>query len=134
MESTMGNALVVDDSKATRIIVRNILQQAGYEVREATNGSEALEELERFKSTETLVLADWNMPKMNGLELLKQIRARPELSHLKVIIVTTEARIEHMILALSEGADEYLMKPFTREMLMGRLELIGAVPPTDVSA
>jgi two-component system, chemotaxis family, chemotaxis protein CheY len=53
---------------------------------------------------------------------------------MKVIIVTTEAKIEHMILALSEGADEYLMKPFTKEMLMGRLELIGAVPPTDVSA
>jgi two-component system, chemotaxis family, chemotaxis protein CheY len=134
MENTMGNALVVDDSKAARMIMRNILQQAGYEVREATNGSEALEELERFELTGTLVLADWNMPKMNGLELLKQIRARPELSQMKVIIVTTEAKIEHMILALSEGADEYLMKPFTKEMLMGRLELIGAVPPTDVSA
>ncbi len=75
----MSKALVVDDSKTIRIILGRILRELGYEVCEAGNGIEALKVMESEKATVNLVLADWNMPEMNGLELLKQLRQDPDL-------------------------------------------------------
>ncbi len=79
-EMTMSKALVVDDSRAVRMILAKTLRGLGYEVREAANGREALEVIEAEKTAVTLVLADWNMPEMNGLELLKRLRQKPELA------------------------------------------------------
>lgn len=124
----MAQALVVDDSKAVRIILARVLRDLGYEVREAGNGREALEILEVEKVPVRLVLADWNMPEMNGLDMLKQLRRNPELSSLVVVMVTTETEMEHMAAALEAGANEYVMKPFTREILMEKLELVGVRP------
>jgi two-component system chemotaxis response regulator CheY len=124
----MTKALVVDDSKTIRVIIRRILIELGYEVCEAANGIEALKVMEVEKAAVTLVLADWNMPEMNGLELLKQLRQDPGLSSLKVIMVTTETEMNHMASALEAGADEYVMKPFTKDILMEKLELIGVSP------
>jgi two-component system chemotaxis response regulator CheY len=121
----MSKALVVDDSKTIRIIIRRILIDLGFEVLEATNGVHALEVIEPEKGTVKLVLADWNMPEMNGLDLLKRLRQDPELSSLKVIMVTTETEMSQMASALDAGANEYVMKPFTKDILKEKLELIG---------
>ena len=124
----MSKALVVDDSKAIRIIVGRTLKELGYEVCEAGNGKEALRVMETEKASVNLVLADWNMPEMNGLELLKQLRQDPELASLKIIMVTTETELDHMVSALEAGANEYVMKPFTRDILREKLELVGILP------
>jgi two-component system, chemotaxis family, chemotaxis protein CheY len=124
----MSKALVVDDSRTIRIIVGRTLKELGYEVREAGNGKEALRVMEAEKATVDLVLADWNMPEMNGLELLKQLRLDPELASLKIIMVTTENELDHMVWALEAGANEYVMKPFTKDILREKLELVGILP------
>jgi two-component system chemotaxis response regulator CheY len=124
----MSKALVVDDSKTIRIILGRILKELGYEVCEASNGKEALKVMESEKATVDLVLADWNMPEMNGLELLKQLRQDPEFAALKVVMVTTETELDHMVSALEAGANEYVMKPFTKDILKEKLELIGIHP------
>jgi two-component system chemotaxis response regulator CheY len=124
----MAKALVVDDSRAVRIILARTLKELGYEVREAANGREALEVIEAEKTSVTLVLADWNMPEMNGLELLKRLRQSPELSRLVVIMVTTETELDQMSAALEAGANEYVMKPFTKEILVEKLQLVGIRP------
>ena len=124
----MSKALVVDDSKTIRIILSRILRELGYEVCEAGNGKEALKVMETEKAAVNLVLADWNMPEMNGLELLKQLRQDPALASLKVIMVTTETELDHMVSALEAGANEYVMKPFTKDILREKLELVGILP------
>ena len=125
----MSKALVVDDSRTIRIIIRRILLELGYEVCEASNGREALEVLEAEKPDVDLVLADWNMPVMNGLELLKELRQDSEFCGLKVLMVTTETEMEHMKSGMDAGADEYVMKPFTRDILLEKLEIVGIVAP-----
>jgi two-component system chemotaxis response regulator CheY len=121
----MSKALVVDDSRTIRRIIRRILTELGYEVCEASNGIEALKVMEAEKNTVKLVLADWNMPEMNGLELVKRLRQDPALSSLKVIMVTTETELDQMASALEAGANEYVMKPFSKDILMEKLELVG---------
>lgn len=121
----MSKALVVDDSKTIRIIIRRILIGLGYEVLEAGNGIQALEVMETDKAAIELVLADWNMPEMNGLELVKRLRQDPELASLKVMMVTTETEMSQMASALEAGANEYIMKPFTKDILKEKLELMG---------
>jgi len=124
----MAKALVVDDSKAVRMILARTLKELGFEVREAANGREALEVIEAEKTTVTLVLADWNMPEINGLDLLKRLRQNPDLSRLVVIMVTTETELDQMAAALEAGANEYVMKPFTKEILVEKLQLVGIHP------
>ncbi len=121
----MAKALVVDDSRAVRMILARTLKELGFEVREAANGREALEVIEAEKTAVTLVLADWNMPEINGLELLKRLRQKPELSSLVVVMVTTETELDQMAAALEAGANEYVMKPFTKDILVEKLELVG---------
>ena len=124
----MAKALIVDDSRAVRMILAKTLKELGYEVREAANGREALEVIEAEKTAVALVLADWNMPEINGLDLLKQLRQNPELSRLVVIMVTTETELDQMAAALEAGANEYVMKPFTKEILVEKLQLVGIHP------
>jgi two-component system chemotaxis response regulator CheY len=124
----MSKALVVDDSRAIRMLLVRALKQLGYEVLEAVNGREALEVIEAGNSGIKLVLADWNMPEINGLDLLKKLRQNPALSSLAVVMVTTETEIEHIAEALEAGANEYVMKPFTQDILMEKLQLAGIHP------
>jgi two-component system chemotaxis response regulator CheY len=121
----MTKALVVDDSKAVRMILARTIRGLGFDVQEAANGVEALKLIETDKTDLKLVLSDWNMPEMNGLELLKRLRQDPELSSLIVIMVTTETEMAQMAVALEAGANEYVMKPFTKEILIEKLELVG---------
>lgn len=124
----MPKALIVDDSRTIRLILRRILLEMGYEVCEAANGREALAAIETEGTAVSLVLTDWNMPEMNGLELVKRLRQNPELASLRVVMVTTETELDHMVLALDAGADEYVMKPFTKDILKEKLELAGIGP------
>jgi two-component system, chemotaxis family, chemotaxis protein CheY len=126
----MAKALVVDDSRAVRMILGKTLKELSFEVREAANGREALEVIEVEKTAVTLVLADWNMPEIDGLELLKRLRQKPELSSLVIVMVTTETELSQMTAALEAGANEYIMKPFTRDILVEKLELVGIQPLT----
>jgi two-component system chemotaxis response regulator CheY len=121
----MSKVLIVDDSRTIRTIIRRILVELGYETCEAGHGVEALKVFEAEKDAVKLVLVDWNMPEMNGLELLKHLRQDPSLSWLKIVMVTTETEMDHMASALEAGADEYIMKPFTKDILVEKLEYIG---------
>jgi len=124
----MATALVVDDSKAIRLIMARTLGELGWRVEMAANGVEALEQLGRSGPVE-LAMLDWNMPEMNGYELLTRIRANPAWRGTKVMMVTTETEVEQMAKALEAGANEYLMKPFTRAALEDKLRLLGVLAP-----
>ena len=125
-----NKALIVDDSKTIRTILGRIMRELGYEVCEAENGIDALKMIQSEKAAVNLVLADWNMPEMNGLDLVKHLRRNPELASLKVIMVTTETEVDHIVSALEAGANEYVMKPFTKDILIGKLEMVGILPVT----
>ena len=126
----MPKAMVVDDSRAIRKILAGILADLGYEVSQATNGREAMAVLdqEREGTPVSLVLADWNMPEMNGLDFVKQMRADERNAAVTVMMVTTETQVEQMLAALQAGANEYVMKPFTREVIEDKLRLLGLMP------
>lgn len=121
----MTKALVVDDSRAVRMLLARSLKQLGYEVQEAANGREALEVIEAGNSEIKLVLADWNMPEIDGMELLRRVRQNSALSSLAVIMVSTETEIDHLAEALQAGANEYVMKPFTHDILVEKLQMAG---------
>lgn len=124
----MAKALVVDDSRAVRMILAKILRDLGYETREAANGVEALRMMESEGASMRLVLADWNMPEMNGLDLLKRLRGNPAFASVPVVMVTTETGLDQMMTALEAGANEYVMKPFTKDILVEKLEMAGVRP------
>lgn len=120
-------ALVVDDSKAMCSLLGHILRGAGFEVIEASDGQEALDYLQGTH-TINLVLVDWNMPSMDGYAFLHAVRALPDYHLLCVMMVTAESEIEQVSKALAAGADEYLMKPFTRDAVLEKLNLLGILP------
>lgn len=119
-------ALVVDDSRALRAIMKRALAQFGFEVVEAGDGVQALAELDSRGALD-LALVDWNMPNMNGYDLVCAIRARPPLNRMPVMMVTTETEAGNVQRSLDAGANEYLMKPFTPEALRDKLVLLGLV-------
>jgi len=119
----MKKALVVDDSKAIRQIERKYLEELGFEVLEAENGKEALEVLKDHPDI-YLILLDWHMPVMNGYEFLKTLRANPQYQDIKVMMVTTENQQKSVIDAIMAGANEYLMKPFDKEMLETKIRYL----------
>ena len=120
-------ALVIDDSRAVRIIIGNILREAGISVLEAKDGLDALEQIQNNPDID-LLLVDWNMPRMNGLELIRAVRAQRAFAGTRIRMVTSEAEGEQVNLALSAGANEYLMKPFSKEVLIAKLNLMDVLP------
>jgi two-component system, chemotaxis family, chemotaxis protein CheY len=121
-------ALVIDDSKAIRIILRRLLGELGFEVVEAADGRQALERLAELQPAPELVLVDWNMPEMNGLEFVREVRGAGGNDDLTMVMVTTETESSQVVRALAAGANEYVMKPFTRDVLVDKLSLLGLVP------
>ena len=119
-------ALVVDDSKATRMILGQILRQIGFEVAEAGDGREGLEQLKRLHPH--AVLVDWNMPDMNGLEFVRAVRADPSYAGLRLLLVTSEEDQGQILIALEAGADAYVKKPFTKEVILEKLQLPDPAP------
>ncbi|WP_432486096.1 response regulator [Kineococcus esterisolvens] len=120
-------ALVVDDSRAMRKIIAGALRKLGYEVVEAADGAEALKVLQNGPLPE-LATVDWNMPVMDGLTFVTQVRAIREYRSLSIMMVTTEAEHGQIVRALAAGAHEYLIKPFTVEALEEKLALLGLLP------
>ncbi len=115
--------LVVDDFSTMRRIVRNLLKEIGINnVDEAEDGTVALQKLQG--GSFEFVITDWNMPKMDGLSLLKAIRSTPELKHLPVLMITAEAKKENIISAAEAGANGYIVKPFTAGTLSEKLTKI----------
>lgn len=120
----MALALVVDDSKATRMILARTLKEFGYRVAEAGDGQEALRELSQLEKAPELILTDWNMPVMNGLEFLREVRKENRYGASAVVMVTTRTEMDQIVEALEAGANEYVMKPFTKEILGDKLRLL----------
>ena len=120
-------ALVVDDSRAMRLILTRALEPLGFSVCEAVDGEDALEQV-RTGLVPALVLVDWNMPKVSGIEVVRALADHPARSGMRVVMVTTETEVERVQEALGTGADEYLMKPFTKEAVAEKLGVLGLVP------
>jgi len=122
----MSKAMVIDDSRAIRMILAATLQDLGYEVCQAANGKEALAAVEQAGEI-SLILVDWNMPEMNGLEFVQHLRADTRFSSVPLMMVTTEAEMSQVVRALEAGANEYVMKPFTKEIIADKLRLMGVI-------
>lgn len=115
--------LVVDDMSTMRRIIKTILGQLGYtNVDEAENGKQALAKLKKEKFD--FLITDWNMPEMDGLSLVKAIREDEELKNLPILMVTAEAKKENVMEALKSGVNNYIVKPFTPEVLKEKMEKI----------
>jgi two-component system chemotaxis response regulator CheY len=117
-------ALVIDDSRAIRKVIGNILKEMGWQVTEAVHGLDALAQLEALGCPD-LILVDWNMPEMDGLEFIKASRAIPKHKNVPMMMVTTETEMERMAQAFIAGVNEYLMKPFNKNQLIEKLQLLG---------
>jgi two-component system chemotaxis response regulator CheY len=112
------------------MILAQILKALGFEVTEAANGREALERL-KYAGQVDVALVDWNMPEMSGIDFVKAVRADSKYADLRLMMVTTENELSKVEEALQAGADEYVMKPFSRAVIREKLELLGiAVPAT----
>ena len=118
-------ALVIDDSRAVRLLVGNILRDQGYEVIAAGHGQEGLERLAENPEIR-LVLVDWNMPVMDGLEFIQAVRNVRAWDDVRLVMVTTETESEQVQRAIAAGANEYVMKPFTADVLVAKLALLQA--------
>jgi len=122
----MKNCLVVDDSKVIRKVARHILESLNFKVSEACDGRDALDQCQTDEHD--VILLDWNMPVMSGLEFLQQLSSlKAEELRPKVIFCTTENSIGHIKAALDAGADEYVMKPFDRDTLESKLQIVGVI-------
>jgi two-component system chemotaxis response regulator CheY len=126
--------MVIDDSRAMRLILKRIVAQIGFDVVEAANGKEAMDYLhEALASGEDskvpgLALVDWNMPEMNGLEFVTAVRADQRLRGMTLMMVTTESEQSQIVRALASGAHEYVIKPFTPDAIIDKLGLLGLLP------
>jgi two-component system chemotaxis response regulator CheY len=119
-------ALVVDDSRAMRSILTRLLGGLGFDVTQAGDGAEALTVLDTGARPD-VILVDWNMPVMDGLTFIKNVRAREDLRDISLMMVTTESEQGQIVRALAAGAHEYVIKPFTDEVIAEKLALLGLV-------
>lgn len=120
------HALIIDDSRAMRSILRRIVTDLGFETLEAGHGQEALDHLEAGRVPQ-LCLIDWNMPVMDGYTFVTKVRENPEWRDITLMMVTTESEHGQIVRALAAGAHEYVIKPFTPDAIVEKLELLGLV-------
>jgi len=118
--------LVIDDSKTMRKILCEIMKEAGFETHEAEDGADALKRLEEIGAVD-IALVDWNMPEMTGIEFVQAARQNPAYGDMMMMMVTTEAEMDNVVQALESGANEYVMKPFTKEAILEKLEILGLI-------
>lgn len=128
------NALVIDDSRAMRRILGKIMLGLGFDVIEAENGDQGMEKFLANSSEIEVTLVDWNMPVKSGIEFVEEIRSMSEYDSHKLMMVTTETEPARMARALMAGVDEFVMKPFTQEILVDKLKLIGVRMPAPAEA
>ena len=120
----MKTCLVVDDSKVIRKVARHILETLEYRVTEAVDGRDALDQC--LATPPDVILLDWNMPVMSGMDFLRALRESDIPSRPKVVFCTTENGMAYIRAAIEAGADEYVMKPFDRDTLESKLHIVGA--------
>jgi len=119
-------AIVIDDSKSMRMILKRIMGNLGYEVMEAEHGQDALDKLETaIDSLPDVALIDWNMPVMDGLSFVQRVRTDNRFRPITLMMVTTESEQSQIVRALAAGAHEYVIKPFTADAIADKLELLG---------
>jgi two-component system chemotaxis response regulator CheY len=118
------HALVVDDSNTIRKILTLYLENLGFNVTQAVNGRDGLDRLKGMEKPD-LALVDWNMPEMDGLSFVRAVRADATYASLPLLMVTTNVELSRVAEALEAGANEYIMKPFTKDMIREKLELLG---------
>jgi len=125
----MRKAIVIDDSRTIRRILAATLGELGFEVCQAENGRAALTTIVEARNADpiSLALVDWNMPEMNGLEFVRALRADSRNAGMVVVMVTTETAVDQMVTALDAGANEYVMKPFTKDVIQDKLRLLGVL-------
>lgn len=128
------NALIIDDSLAMRRILGKIMTGLGFETLEAKDGAEGLAVFLENADTIEVTLVDWNMPVMTGIEFVEEVRSKNEFDNHKLMMVTTETEPTRMARALMAGVDEFVMKPFTSEILIDKLRLIGVKMQSPVEA
>ena len=126
-------AMVIDDSRAMRMILKRIVSKLNFEAIEAGDGQEAIDLLAKMDEVPELALIDWNMPNMNGLEFVTAARADPRLREMTLVMVTTESEQNQIVRALAAGAHEYVIKPFTEGAMIEKLALLGLVPTGAIS-
>ncbi len=119
----MKTCLVVDDSRVVRMVARKILEELGFAVTEAEDGKIAVEACQ--KSMPDVVWLDWQMPVMNGIECLHELRKMKGAADAKVVFVTTLNDMNHIVEAMGSGADEYIMKPFDRDIVQSKFAQVG---------
>ena len=124
-EEAMKTCLVVDDPSVIRKVARRILEGLEFEIAEAEDGEQALEVCRG--SMPDAILLDWNMPKMDGYEFLRSLRRMPDGDRPKVVFCTTENDVAHIARALHAGANEYIMKPFDKEIVEAKFQEVGLI-------
>ncbi len=122
----MKKILLVDDSRAVRMACRRLVDPMGFEILEAENGERALEVLHEHPDIDVILL-DWNMPVMDGLTFLKTLREDQKAPQPVVVMCTTENDMRRIVEAMHAGANEYIMKPFTEELVRGKFEEAGVL-------
>lgn len=128
------HALVIDDSRTMRLMLARQLQLLGFEVLQAGDGKEALAVLDEHRDDlPVLATVDWNMPVMNGLEFVQAVRADAALRGVTLMMVTTEAEQGQIVRALAAGAHEYLIKPFSVEAFVEKVDYLGLNPQRGVA-
>lgn len=121
-------ALLVDDSRTMRSMLRRIVVELGFDVSEAADGQQALDTLSDHDDLPDVALVDWNMPVMDGLQFVTAVRNNPDLRRITLVMVTTESEQSQIVRALAAGAHEYLIKPFTADALVDKLSFLGLLP------
>ena len=120
------HALIIDDSRTMRSILRRIVTELGFETTEAGNGQEALDHLESGLTPDICII-DWNMPLMDGYTFVTRVRADERWRNVTLMMVTTESEHGQIVRALAAGAHEYVIKPFTPDAIIEKMELLGLV-------
>jgi two-component system chemotaxis response regulator CheY len=118
-------ALIIDDSRAMRTILSRIVSGLGFEISQAGDGKQGLAVLQSEPALPNLIMVDWNMPEMNGYDFVRAVRANAAYADIKVMMVTTESEIANMTKAMEAGANEYVMKPFTNDVVLDKLRILG---------
>ena len=118
------NVLTVDDSRASRLVITKFLADLGFQATEAADGGEGLRYLRAGRKFDVL-LVDWEMPGMSGIEFIRTVRADPAHADTPIIMISTLNSSDRMVEAIEAGANEYIMKPFTKEILAMKLEILG---------
>jgi two-component system, chemotaxis family, chemotaxis protein CheY len=129
----VAHALIIDDSRAMRSLLRRMVVQMGFETIEAEHGQAGLDAL-ATNGPVTIALVDWNMPVMDGLEFVRSARDNRDYDRMRIMMVTSEASPRNVYEAMKAGADEYAMKPVTVDVLADKMHLLGVTTPAEAAA